>query len=510
MRKIVDGRRQACSLVTTPITMTKGNEVITPDQPGPLETPLQHEPQQRRVLGLSDLVMFYVVTTLSLRWVAVAAAAGPSSLMVWLIGLVTIFIPLALCVMELSSRYPQEGGMYVWSKHAFGDFSGYMTGWVYWISNLPYFPAILYFAASNALYVVGNKGKGLQGSPTFFIMFSFGGLALALVLNIVGLGVGKWLNNLGAIGAWLPVGLLCVAGAIAWHKVGSATRFDPASLRPTLSLSTAWIWAALLSGFTGAESASCLGGEIRDARRTIPRALLIAGVLITAGYVLGTVAMLVLLPRQQLNGLEGIMQALSSRGAQIGWYGLAPAVALLICIANLGGVSAYLAAMSRLPFVAGIDRYLPAAFGRLHPKWGTPHISLIVQGICSMIFVLLGQLGSTVQGAYQMLVSMTVITTFVPYLFMFAALIQLQSEPAEPRVLRIYGGKPVATFIGVLGFGATSLVIVASAIPDASEHHKALAVAKTILLSAVLFGGGAVLYWVGKLRGSKSNTTVIG
>jgi amino acid transporter len=281
-------------------------------------------------------------------------------------------------------------------------------------------------------------------------------------------------------------------------------------LRPTLSLSTAWIWAALLSGFTGAESASCLGGEIRDARRTIPRALLIAGVLITAGYVLGTVAMLVLLPRQQLNGLEGIMQALSSRGAQIGWYGLAPAVALLICIANLGGVSAYLAAMSRLPFVAGIDRYLPAAFGRLHPKWGTPHVSLIVQGICSMIFVLLGQLGSTVQGAYQMLVSMTVITTFVPYLFMFAALIQLQSEPADPQVLRICGGKPVATFIGVLGFGATSLVILASAIPDASEPHKALAVAKTILLSAVLFGGGAVLYWVGKLRGTKSNTTVVG
>jgi amino acid transporter len=462
------------------------------------------------VLGLSDLVMFYIVATLSLRWVAVAAAAGPSSLVVWVIGLVTIFIPLALCVMELSSRYPQEGGMYVWSKQAFGDFSGFLTGWTYWISNLPYFPAILYFAASNALYVVGNKDKALQSSPTFFIMFSFAGLALALILNIMGLGIGKWLNNLGAIGAWLPVGLLLVAGAIAWHKVGSATRFDPASLRPTLSLSNAWLWAALLSGFTGAESASCLGGEIRDARRTIPRALLIAGVLITAGYLLGTMAMLVLLPHQQLNGLEGIMQALSSRGAQIGWHGLAPAVALLICIANLGGVSAYLAAMSRLPFVAGIDRYLPAAFGRLHPKWGTPHVSLIVQGVCSMIFVLLGQLGSTVQGAYQMLVSMTVITTFIPYLFMFAALVRLQGEPAEPQVIRILGGKPVATFIGILGFVATTIVIVASAIPDASEPHKAFAVAKTVLLSAVLFGGGAVLYWVGKVRGTRSNAVVVG
>ena len=97
--------------------------------------------------------------------------------MIWLIGLATIFLPLALCVMELSSRYPQEGGMYVWSKRAFGDFAGFLTGWIYWTSNLPYFPAVLYFAASNALYVGGNRWKGLQGSATFFIAFSLLGLA---------------------------------------------------------------------------------------------------------------------------------------------------------------------------------------------------------------------------------------------------------------------------------------------------------------------------------------------
>ena len=81
--------------------------------------------------------MFYVVATLSLRWIPFAASAGPSSLVIWLIGLTTIFIPLALCIMELSSRYPQEGGMYVWSKRAFGDFPAFMTGWIYWTSNLP-------------------------------------------------------------------------------------------------------------------------------------------------------------------------------------------------------------------------------------------------------------------------------------------------------------------------------------------------------------------------------------
>src|SRR5271165_2402756 len=170
--------------------------------------------QPRRVLGFSDLVMFYLVTTLSLRWIPVAASTGPSSLAIWVVGLLTIFVPLALCVMELSSRYPQEGGLYLWTKRAYGDFPAFLTGWIYWTSNLPYFPAVLYFAASNALYVGGTRWNALQRSPLYFIAFSFFGIGLALALNIVGLNIGKWLSNLGSIGTWLPVGLLCVVGVV--------------------------------------------------------------------------------------------------------------------------------------------------------------------------------------------------------------------------------------------------------------------------------------------------------
>jgi amino acid transporter len=267
-----------------------------------------------------------------------------------------------------------------------------------------------------------------------------------------------------------------------------------------LNLGNAAIWATLMSAFIGAESASCMGSEIKNARRTIPRALLIAGVLITAGYMLGTIAMLVVLPQQQLNSLEGIMQAISTSAERIGWYGLGPAVALLICVANLGGVGAYLAAMSRLPFVAGIDRYLPPAFGRLHPRWQTPHVALIVQGLCSLLFVLLGQLGSTVHGAYQVLVAMTIITSFVPYLFMFAALIRLQREPVGPEIIRVPGGKPMAIAIAIVGLAGTCAAIIGSMIPDASEPHKALVVAKLVLLSAAVIGGGIALYAIGRRR----------
>ena len=172
----------------------------------------------------------------------------------------------------------------------------------------------------------------------------------------------------------------------------------------------------------------------------------------------------------------------------------------MICLANLGGVGAYLAALSRIPFVAGIDRFLPPAFGRVHPKWGTPHIALIVQALCCFVFILLGQAGSTVRGAYQVLVSMTIITNFVPYLFMFAAMIKLQREPVETGVICVPGGKPVAIVLATLGALATTAVIIASIIPDHNEANKALAVGKILALSAVLVGGGVALYTFGSKR----------
>lgn len=458
------------------------------------------ETQPKRVLGFRDLVLFYIVTSLSLRWIAVAASTGPSTLVIWVIGLLTIFIPLAFCVMELSSRYPEEGGMYVWSKQAFGDFSGFMTGWIYWTSNLPYFPAVLYFAASNAVYVGGRRWSHLEGSQGFFITFSLLGLALALVVNIVGLDVGKWLSNVGAIGTWVPVVMLCTIAVVAWHRFGSATSFDLPSLKPALTMGSAGIWATLLYGFAGAESASFMGGEIKSARRIIPPALIVAGALIALGYMLGTISVLVTLPHEQVGYMAGITQAISSAAERVGWIGLGPAMALLICVANLGAVSAFLAALARIPFVAGIDRYLPPAFGRVHPKWKTPHIALIVQAACCVLFVLLGQMGSTVRGAYEVLVSMSIICNFIPYLFMFAALIKLQSVPVGKEVVRVPGGKPAAIGAAVVGWVTTFAVIVGSVIPDPSEPHKVLAIVKIILLSLVVLVGGMLLYMIGKKR----------
>jgi amino acid transporter len=463
--------------------------------------------QPKRVMGLRDVVFFYVVTGLSLQWVATAATAGASAMVMWVVAWLIFFVPLVLAVIELSSRYPQEGGLYVWTKQAFGEFGGFMAGWIYWSSDLPYLPTILYFAAANALFLGGEHAHSLAKNSTYFIVFSILGLSLGLILNLIGVDIAKWLYNVGSLGTWVPAVILMVVGAIAWHKYGSATPFTLQTIRPATGLKDLIFWATIVYALSGAESASFMGDEIREPRKTIPRGLLTAGVVITICYMLGTFAVLVALPKEQVNGLEGIMQAIAQSTSRVGWSALIPVAALLLVLSSLGSVAAWLAAMSRIPFVAGIDRFLPPVFARLHPKWGTPYVPLLTQAILSAVFIFLGQAGTSVRGAYDVLLSMTIIVYFVPYVMVFAALIKLQREPAGPEVIHIPGGKPVAFIVGTVGIITSVLTIVFSAFPPVEEPHKGLALLKELSLVGILLAIGVIIFVFGKRAARRAEQT---
>src|SRR5580704_9037045 len=458
----------------------------------------------RRTMGFRDLVFFYIVTGISLRWIATAATVGASAVVIWLIAWCAFYLPLALSVMELSSRYPQEGGLYVWSKRAFGEFPGFITGWTYWASNLPYYPAVLYFAASNALYIGPARWQSLAENKTYFLVFALLGLALGTFLNLIGLSVGKWLHNVGAIATWLPIAILIGIAAAAYHRFGSATKFTATSIVPHMQFRDVLFVATIIFALGGSESASFLGDEVHDARRNLPRALLAGGVFVTVGYIVGTIAVLVSLPASEVNGLGGIMQAVSKSAERVGFGGIAPLAASLITISNLGALGAWLAVSARLPFVAGLDRYLPSAFARIHPKWGTPYVALLVQAFCGVIFIVLGQAGTSVYGAYEVLVSMGIITYFIPYLFVFASLLRLQREPAGPEVMHIPGGRRAALALGVLGFTATLVTIAFSVIPADDEPHKVLAVVKIVGLTALLLALGVFAFAWGKSHAAKN------
>jgi glutamate:GABA antiporter len=454
----------------------------------------------KRVLGFRDLVLFYAVTGISLRWIATAAAAGPSSIVIWIVAWLFFYTPLALSVIELSSRYPNEGGVYVWSKKAFGDFSGFMSAWTYWTSNLPYFPSVLYFAASNVVYVRQGAWVSFSQNRTFYVIFVLLTLTLATLLNVIGLEFGKWLHNVGALAMWIPALIVIVMGAIAFHRFGSANAFTLRSMQPSLHLKDMIFWSLLIFAFSGCETASLMGDEIKNPRRTLPWALFIAGLTVAFCYILGTLGVLVALPAGETSHLQGLVQAIAKTVERVGYAWTLPLAAFLITLSNVGAASAYLAAVARLPFVAGIDRFLPPAFGTLHPKWRTPWVALLTQYAIGVLFIFLGQAGTSVQGAYDVMASMTVITYFIPYLYVFAAMMKLQNEPAGPDVIRVPGGKLLAVAISLVGLLATSFTILISVVPQPEDPNKPLAILKIVGLTALLLGVGAWIYGTGKRK----------
>jgi amino acid transporter len=453
----------------------------------------------KRALGIRDVFLFYIVSGLSLRWIASAAAAGESAIAVWVLGFCGFFLPLAGCVLELSSRYPQEGGLYIWTREAFGEFAGFMAAWTYWMSNLPYFGAVLYFAASSLLFTTPHASH-LADANVYFLVFTSRLLVLITVLNVIGLGVGKWLNNLGAIGMALPVLILIALGVLSFSRFGSATHFTWAGAVPRVQVRDLIFWSTIFFAFTGCECASFMGDEIKNARRVVPRALLLAGAVITIGYLAGTVAMLVALPASSISGLGGFMTAIDFLCRRVGMAALIAPVAILVGISNVGAAAAYLSSTARLPFVVGINHYLPAVFGRIHSRWKTPYVALISYGLAGILFSLLSQAGTSVKATYDLLVTMSLITYFIPYLFVFAAMIRLQSRPSSPGALRLPGGKRLAIPLACLGFFSTTAAIILSAFPAEDERNPGTALFKIVAMTLVVLLAGMAVY----LRGQRS------
>jgi amino acid transporter len=446
----------------------------------------------KRSLGFRDLVLFYVVSSLSLRWIATAAASGPSAVVVWLLAWCGFFLPLAGCVLELSSRYPAEGGLYVWTREAYGEFAGFMAAWTYWMSNLPYFPAILYFAAGSFLFAAPHT-HGLDASHAYYMIFTVVVLLLITVLNVVGLNTGKWLNNIGAIGMALPVLILIILAIASFSRFGSATNFSLRNMAPHADVKNLIFWSTIFFAFGGCEAASFMGEEIKDARKVIPRALLAGGVIVTIGYIAGTIAMLVALPTDSISGLGGFMTAIDFLCRKLGLPVLVSPVALLVAISSVGAAGAYLSSTARLPFVAGINHYLPAVFGRIHPRWKTPYVALISYGLAGIFFGILGQAGTSVKGAYDMLVSMAIITYFIPYLFLFASMIRLQSRAAPAGAIRVIGGKPFAIVLASVGLLSTTATIVLSLFPSRDDPNPMVSLFKIVVMTIVLLVAGAAI-----------------
>ena len=403
----------------------------------------------------------FVVAVFNLNVVPSIAANGGVTIWLWLISLVLFFWPQGIAVIELAHRYPGEGGVYLWAKEVFGNFHGFLSGWCYWTNNMMYVPTVMLYFVGVSVFVLGAGHQSLADNKTFTVVASLVLLVLLVALNIVGLGVGKWINNLGGIGTGIAAVTLIGLGVVVWLRFGTTvTGADfhiPANPRFVLNS-----FGVICFGLVGLELASIMGDEIRDPERTLPGAVALGGILSGLLYIATTLTLLVAISRNDINVLQGVVQAVSHMADRVGVTWIVAPFALMLSVSIAGIGSAWLAGSARIPFVAGLDSYLPAWMGKVHPVYGTPSAALIVHAFVSAILVLISILGSGVQETFQKLLSLAVVLQLVPFLYMFGALLKLASDPSAPRGRY---SKGVLIAAGTSGFITTVLGIALAFFP---------------------------------------------
>ena len=421
------------------------------------------QPHLKRVLGQRDLVLLFVVAVFNLNVLPSIAANGGVTIWLWIISLVLFFWPQGIAVIELSQRYPGEGGVYLWAKEVFGDFHGFLSGWCYWTNNMMYVPTVLLYFVGVSVFVLGESHHGLADNKYFALSACLFLLLVLVVLNVVGLGVGKWINNIGAIGTFVAAGLLMGLGLIVWTRFGSdVTWVDfqiPANPRFVLNS-----FGVICFGLVGLELASVMGDEIQEPAKTLPGAVAWGGVLSGLLYIGATLTLLIAVSKSQISVLQGIVQAVSHMASHVGAAWMIAPFAFLLSLSIAGIGSAWLGGSARIPFVAGLDSYMPAWLGRVHPKYRTPYAALIVHAAVSLVLVLMNFWSSGVQESFQRLLSLAVVLQLIPFLYMFYALIRIALEPGFEK--KRYG-KGTLLVSGASGLLTTILGIALAFFPAA-------------------------------------------
>lgn len=491
---------------STPVTRRSDNlslptnllEMTANDSAGQL---IQASPASalRRELGRWDLALFFVVAVLNLNTISSIAASGPVALWLWVAALLGFFLPQGIAVIELSHRYPGEGGLYLWNKEVFSDFHGFIAGWAYLATNVFYIPFVLLYLTGIGLYVWGPRARMLIDNPLIAFPAVLGTLFLITLVNVVGVGVGKWLNNVGGIGTL--VAATALVGMSIWTFRSRGANLHPADL---MQLHLDWpivsAFGATCFSLIGLELASVMGDEIREPRRTLPSAIVISGVACAVFYLGTTAALLAAIPTGEIGVVQGLVEAISRLSQKVGLPWILPAVAFVLSISVIGIASAWLTGSARLPFVFGLDRYLPAALGKLHPRYKTPYVALIAQSAVCALFLAMSFAGSAVKEAFVTMLDLSAVLNLVPYAYIFAAILMLTSE--KQSKLHPPGRFPTFTLrvVGAVGLLTTLLAIAVVFVPSKQVGSVALFELKMFSGTIFFLGLGAFLFLKGKRK----------
>ncbi len=453
-----------------------------------------HSTSLRKELGLFDLVLAQLLIIIVADYMGTAVKAGASHVVFWILAILTFFIPQALVVIHLSRLMPVEGGLYEWARIAFNDQVGFLVAWNLWLYVILYVGLGGLLTVSFASYVIPGA-EWIASSKWLIVGASLFVIATTMCIAGLGLGIGKWINNVGAVVFLLTVAVLILVPFLSrWH--GTLSEYHPLRLvAPPLTFFSLSVFSKMTFGaLTGFEYVAVFAGECRNPERHLPRSVWLTGPVIAIVYILATSAILIFVPPSAEDVVAPIPQALTQGIHFLGFGGaVLPLAVLFLLIYYLATFCAFFTVSTRLPMVAGWDHLLPEWFSRLHPRYRTPLNSVLFLGAATAVVALAALVGVGHEESYELLLTWSFTFYGIAYLALFAVPIFSRRE----RGLRPHWGVRVAAGSGLL---VTLLFVVLSIFPiiDVGSSWQYSAKIAGVVLGMNLLGG--ILYLAGQRK----------
>ncbi len=400
--------------------------------PGPQRPEVRVVPRTL-TLGALVFIMFFTVSggAYGLEDVIGSSGAGMGLILI-IITPIIWSLPSALMVAELATAMPVQGGYYYWVKKALGPFWGFQEGWWSWLTtfvDMAIYPVLFvdYSAYYFDVFAENELARWLLGAGViwFFTLLNIRGSKL----------IGDSSKLFGFI-VLAPFAIMTILGLF---------QMDGNPFQPFTSggegISGAFTLGlfVVMWNYYGWDGLSTVAGEMKNPRRDYPRTLLITVPLITLCYLLPVIVALAVVGTEQVEWTAGAWGPIAEIiGGK--WLGSFLNAAALVSAAGL--FSALLLSVSRIPFAMGEDGYLPKGLFKVHRKYGTPWVALVVSSAIYTIFII---------GPFQALVVVDVVVYSFALMLEFAALVVFRIKyPTMKRPYRIPGGWPVIVLV-VLG-----------------------------------------------------------
>lgn len=439
--------------------------------------------QSKKVLSVFSLVMINVIAVDSLRTLPLTAKLGMHLIAFYVLAAFIFFIPVALVAAELATAYPSTGGVYIWVREAFGRRAAFITIWLQWIYNVVWYPTIMAFIAATIAYLFSPE---LANNKIYLMGTVIGLFWIFTALNCFGMKLSSLISTLGAsIGTLLPMIGISILG-LTWVMQG-----HPIAIKTPISWFPDWrsfsnlsLFPAVLFGLLGMEMSAVHAEEVKNPQRDYPRALLLSTIIIFATLVLGSLAIIIVVPESALSVVSGLVDAYAIFFNAYNMQWMTSVTALLIVVGALSGVSAWIIGPTKGLLVAARDGSIPAKFTRVN-KHGAPVAILITQGLIFTLMSSVLGLFESVNAAYWVLSDLCAQLALLVYILMFAAAIKLRySKPDQRGSYRIPGGKFGIWLTAGLGIICCAITTLIGFVPPSQ-----IPIENTTIFEAFLIGG---------------------